>query len=198
MNWSVRQDAAWLAAVVASAMMLEMSCSTWSPLSARHPLLGKRVERPAEADPGQSSAAAPRCTVLLLWSPWCSACKKWLSLLDRLQRQAGSTSVVAIAAYGNREDVDRVLREYDISIPQVHDPDGAWLWTLKVEVIPRILVIDRSGHLIYASPDDADTAVIEGVFWHCAAESAEAACRRYSPVLQDCPSYHYCSSSKKS
>jgi len=152
-------------------MMFGISCAQWSPRSAKHPLLGEQVQRPTEADPGPSSTPAPRCTVLLLWSPWCATCKVWLSLLDRLQRQAGSTSVVGIAAHGTREDLDRVLQDYGIRIPQIHDPDGAWLRKLKVEAIPRLLVIDSSAQLIYASPDDADTAVVEGVFWHTAART---------------------------
>lgn len=160
----------WLAAAT--------TCAPWTPRSARHALLGVRLPRDLEAEVasalGPPRRPAPRCTLLFFWAPWCERCKPWLSSLDRLQTQVRTPVVLGVAVSSEREDVARVLRAYAVRMPQLVDADATWMRRLALDAVPRLVAVDGQGRLAYASPDEAELASLERVFWRCAATEQEA------------------------
>lgn len=161
-------------AFLALGAALACGCAGGLPRTAAHPLLGERLRAPtttgASPDCAPTSESFARPTVVLVWSPWCASCKVWLTAVDRFWRQGGASRVrlVGVPTGAERADVERVLVEYDVSFPQAHDSQGAWVAAAGLDSVPRLLILDRGGRLRYVSPDDADAADVDEACWRAA------------------------------
>lgn len=99
--------------------------------------------------PLRTAEYAGRILVVTFWASWCGPCLNEMSVLERLQREAGERlAVVSI----NIEDADRfesVRRMQRLSLTLAHDTDGSVRKAWGVGPIPHLFMIDHEGRIAY-------------------------------------------------
>ncbi len=145
-----------LLALTILASMGLMGCLQGIPVGGTHPFLGRAMSSNAQCGPNK--------TMLILWSPHCMTCKPWLAEVDRLWRQSDrTTSVRGIVCDGDETASQAVLSKYRIDFPQLVDTRDACTNRYGVKELPRLLVLDECGRLVYASPEDLKATDLERV-----------------------------------
>ena len=94
---------------------------------------------------------AGRTVVLNIWATWCAPCVKELPYFDRLARERGDVSVLALHSDLVTEDVEAFLAGLDCpSLPFAVDPDGEVTALLGGDaVLPRTVVVSPEGIVLY-------------------------------------------------
>lgn len=100
--------------------------------------------------------------LLAFYGSRCGQCGAQLAALDRLVGTYGSAGLAALAV--NVDDDQQAAKNYiaaqRVSLPMLLDPEKAVARTYRVDNLPMLLVIDRSGairhaHRNYRPADDA-------------------------------------------
>jgi peroxiredoxin len=115
---------------------------------------------------GQSRAAAQleaargsRPALVSLWATWCEACRTEFGALNRLDAEARDRGALVVGvAVGERADVaGRFAEAHGLRYAQIADEDFVLSDALGERRIPAILVLDRTGRIVYrgGALDDA-------------------------------------------
>lgn len=131
---------------------------------------GRRVEAPVAALPrlgedGTASLADFRGKVVLLnfWASWCKPCVKELPLLERTHRSISDRDALVLGV--NYKDItDDALafaRRYDLTFPNVRDPDGRFAEEYGSRAFPETFIIDRDGRVADRRRGPVDQAWID-------------------------------------
>lgn len=127
------------------------------------------VELPLVAGEGASegdrvSIAALRGQVVVLdfWAGWCGPCRQSIPALNKVHERYGDR----VAMFGinidegiSAERVQRDHRSFGAKFPSLHDVHGEARQAYRVQSLPMLVVIDRSGTIRWAEtgvPDPAD------------------------------------------
>ena len=133
--------------------------------------LGKPAQ-PIVADDWLNSSPLSRedlqgkVVVLVLWAPWCSACREDLGVLTELYRQYNNKDVVVLGytkLYGTYQDekmktgvippgqevalLNQFSKRHQLAFPIAVAYEGTYFESYDVTVIPTILFIDRQGDI---------------------------------------------------
>lgn len=107
------------------------------------------------------SLAANRGKVVVLdfWQSWCSPCLKALPELQRLHEgyQSKGFVMVGITNLGFEQDEQQIFearKRFDITYPQMTDYGEVSLDRYYSANVPRLVVIDRAGHIVDILSDD--------------------------------------------
>lgn len=138
-----------------------------------HPLLGQIIPLPGEnrerAVDSEYLKEMPirHTTMVIFWSPFCSACKTWLTQVDRLWRKVQNPPIDArgIVGHAESDDAMKIIQQYRIGFPQFLDRNGKWMMHLHLTTIPTIMLLDHYGRLQYVSSPEATLDKIEREFW---------------------------------
>lgn len=88
------------------------------------------------------------------WASWCGPCRMEMPVLIRFYRQthdSGSNfEILAISIDDNREDAQDAARAMKIPFPVLLDSGSHLADTYKVEGIPMLFVIDKSGKVSWS------------------------------------------------
>jgi peroxiredoxin len=102
--------------------------------------------------PVASGDFAGRLTALLFVSPKCSSCVVTLEELQALQSKADGNVVVVCQA--GAEDCQRMVRDYDLTVPVVADPDEELGKRYDITAPPTAVLISEGGHILqYGHPE---------------------------------------------
>lgn len=86
-----------------------------------------------------------RPVLVYFWATWCPVCRLEQSAIESL---AADHPVVGIAMQsGTAAEVVKYLREHDLKVPVVNDPDGAIAATWGVRATPTSFVVDSQGRI---------------------------------------------------
>lgn len=118
-----------------------------------------RVSKPAPAfalrqqDGGALALADERGKVVLLhfWATWCVACRHEMPQIEQLWRRYRDDGLVVLGINvdrGNLTGVRNFVRERDLSLPIVLDPEGTVRNRYEVRALPTSYLIDRNGKII--------------------------------------------------
>ena len=113
---------------------------------------------------------------LNLWATWCGPCVEELPRFQALQERYGEEiAVLAVHASPVTEDVSAFLAERGLTLPAAVDKDGA-VWTLAGggDALPRTLVLDREGRVIWNQIGSVTPEALEALYRR-AAEAAPPA-----------------------
>jgi thiol-disulfide isomerase/thioredoxin len=99
------------------------------------------------------AAAAGKVTLVTFWATWCDACRAEMPALNRLADHAAAHGgeVIGVAVGESRATVTDFLRSTELHYPQLTDETYGLFDTLGGEQrIPRTLVLDRSGAIVFS------------------------------------------------
>jgi thiol-disulfide isomerase/thioredoxin len=117
-------------------------------------------------DPGSVKMAELRGKVVVLdfWATWCTPCAQMAPLLDQVGHMfSGSQDIVFLAA--NTDDDQSRVAPYLAK----HKVPGTLVYTdglddaLKVESLPTVIVLDRSGKVVYRGEGFTPDGFVEGL-----------------------------------
>jgi cytochrome c biogenesis protein CcmG/thiol:disulfide interchange protein DsbE len=112
--------------------------------------LGRRLDGPL--GDGRLSLAELRGSpvVVNFWASWCDPCRKEAPLLEDSWRSARSTGVVFLGLnmQDARSDARRFIREFEVSYPNVREPDDATARAWGTTGLPETYFLSRDGRVV--------------------------------------------------
>jgi hypothetical protein len=124
-------------------------------------------------DPVKPADLSGKPALLVNWASWNLASVRALSIAQKMADQYGPQGLVVVGIHHAQgwDAADKIAKEKGAKFPIAHDT-GAYRKAVKIDHEPEYFVIDRAGHLRYASVSagSVDEAVSEVV-----AETAAAA-----------------------
>jgi hypothetical protein len=99
--------------------------------------------------------------VLAFFAEPVARCVDQIDVLERLRSRFGDVQFAAVAIRGDRDDVQRLVRDHGWGMPVGHDRDGAVANVYAVAVCPQITFISRGGEAtgtVFGSQDEAQLA----------------------------------------
>ena len=93
-----------------------------------------------------------RVALVAVWATWCEACAAEFESLARLSDRAGTHGavVLAVAVGEKRTTVAEFVARRGLRYPQLVDEEFRLADALGQNRVPTTLVIDRSGHIVFA------------------------------------------------
>jgi thiol-disulfide isomerase/thioredoxin len=89
--------------------------------------------------------------VINFWASWCTACINELPELEELKRKhAGSHAFFAVNAGEKKIKIKKFLKKYNFSYKILLDKGRVFSKKTGVEELPRTLVIDQNGKVIFS------------------------------------------------
>jgi len=115
--------------------------------------------------PVDLAALKGKVVVLDFWAPWCAPCKHEMPVLDKLAKKLGPDVVVlGVLVDPDLDGARAVLSRLQIGYPQVEDDRRAASQAFSVNVLPTLVVIDKSGIVRsyrtgYSPEEDVEAAI---------------------------------------
>lgn len=86
--------------------------------------------------------------VVNLWASWCGPCRVEAPLLARAARRYADVRFLGVDSKDGAGPAKAFIRRYEMSYPNLFDPDGAIADALGLRGYPTTYVFDRRGKLI--------------------------------------------------
>ncbi len=143
------------------ALVLSLAACEGKPQPADGPARAADVVNPAPEYRGRTLDGAPfdlashRGTVVLLnvWATWCEPCKTEMPELQALHARHGADgfTVIGISPDAIRlaGEVRRLVGEFRLTYPNVHDPQNTVSQIFKVRGYPTSILIGRDGGMLW-------------------------------------------------
>lgn len=100
---------------------------------------------------GVDSVRAGKAALVSFWAPWCDSCVAELDALNRLDdraRQSGGL-VIGVAVGETPESAAAFAQSHKLRYTQLVDEDYKLTDALGQRRVPTILVVDRTGQVVY-------------------------------------------------
>jgi peroxiredoxin len=101
---------------------------------------------------GVDSVRAGKVALVSFWAPWCDSCVAEVDALNRLDdraRQSGGL-VIGVAVGETPDHAAAFARSHKLTYSQLVDEEYKLTDALGQRRIPTILVVDRTGHVVYS------------------------------------------------
>jgi peroxiredoxin len=117
--------------------------------------------------PVKAADVSGKPVLVVNWASWNPASVRALSLAQKMADQFGDKGLVVIGIHHAQgwDAAEKTAKDKGAKFPIAHDKDGAYHKALKIDHEPEYFVMDRAGHLRYASvaAGSVDEAVAEVV-----------------------------------
>ena len=100
---------------------------------------------------------------MVFWAPWSIPCRKYIPVLDGLQKKfAGKLAVVGVTSESEAEVAD--MAEPKIGFASMLDPEAKFRATVGVTSVPYVMLVDPQGVVRYQGHPAAITEKqVEGI-----------------------------------
>jgi peroxiredoxin len=92
--------------------------------------------------------------VTTFWASWCGPCRMELPVLVKFYRQThqadSNFEILAISVDSTKDDAQGAAKTLKLPFPVLLDLDGRASKSYKVDAIPTLFVIDKSGKVIFS------------------------------------------------
>lgn len=89
-----------------------------------------------------------RPTVVNLWATWCQPCRQEMPILQAAHRRYGAgVQFLGVNTKDRPEWAAEFLQEVDVTYPEVFDPDGRLMRSLRSPGLPVTVVLDAEGRI---------------------------------------------------
>jgi peroxiredoxin len=107
----------------------------------------------ANGEPVKAADFSGKPALVVNWATWNPASVRSLSVAQRMADQFAAQGLIVIGVHHAQgwDTAEKVAKERGAKFPIVHDSAGAYRKALKIDHEPQYFVIDRAGHLRYAS-----------------------------------------------
>jgi thiol-disulfide isomerase/thioredoxin len=95
------------------------------------------------------AAAQAGPLVVHFWATWCPVCRLELDNIADLQPEHPVISVAMMS--GSDEEIVAYLRDKDVSLPVIPDPQGSIARTWGVSGVPATFVLDEKGMIRFVA-----------------------------------------------
>lgn len=99
-----------------------------------------------------------QASVFIFFAPECPLSENYTLQTNELSREFSSDGIsfhaVVTGTYYSREEIDLFIRQYDLQIPVLLDPNKELADLLRPTVTPEAFVIDKAGSIIYSGAID--------------------------------------------
>lgn len=121
-------------------------CGAEPPVDFRVPALGGGLVGPGDF--------AGRVVVLDFWATWCVPCRAQAMVLESLYDELQGPDVEFLAVnVGEEEELVRdFVRDRPFTYPVLIDPKDTLMPALGIEMLPTVMVLDRSGRAVFSRP----------------------------------------------
>jgi cytochrome c biogenesis protein CcmG/thiol:disulfide interchange protein DsbE len=118
---------------------------------------------------GEKPAIEGKLVLVVFWAPWSIPCRKYIPILDGLQKKfAGKLAVVGVTSESEAEVVD--MTEPKAGFASMLDPDAKFSTSVGVTSIPYMMLVDPKGVVRYQGHPAAITETQVGGILSKAAE----------------------------
>ena len=120
---------------------------------------------PALSGNGHTTLAAYRGKVVLLnfWASWCVPCQAEAPLMERAERELAPHDATVLGVSWQDPAVDslRFVKQYGLTYPNYHDPNGDLVSAFGTHQVPESFVINRQGEIEDISRGEIETAFVK-------------------------------------
>ena len=112
---------------------------------------------------GEKPALEGKVVLVVFWAPWSIPCRKYIPVLDGLQKKfAGKLAVVGVTSESEAEVAD--MAEPKIGFAFMLDPEAKFRATVGVTSVPYVMLVDPQGVVRYQGHPAAITEKqVEGI-----------------------------------
>jgi thiol-disulfide isomerase/thioredoxin len=117
---------------------------------------------------GQTFAwdTAPRPLLVHFWATWCPVCRMQQGTINGLARQ-GNVVTVALSS-GDASEILGYLREHDLDLPVLSDPQGVIAARWAVAGVPTSFVVDADDTIRFVTSGYTTGAGLRSRLWAAA------------------------------
>ncbi len=140
--------------------LLAVGCSSEPPLKNAPDYSVERVEKPITKV--KLSSLRGKVVLIDFWATWCGPCKMTMPAIDRLYKTYKSKGLEVMAISSEKRAVVRAFwPEMGVSYPSYVDVSMEASGAYNVDIIPRVVVVDRKGKIVYDEAGVRSERVLE-------------------------------------
>jgi cytochrome c biogenesis protein CcmG/thiol:disulfide interchange protein DsbE len=89
-----------------------------------------------------------------VWASWCTPCREESPTLERFYEEHRKRDfvVLGVDTQDLSGDALKFVREYGVTYPQLHDPEGDYADDLGTTGVPESFLVDPQGQLVLHRP----------------------------------------------
>ena len=132
---------------------------------------------PTLADPNKTVALSDlkgKPVFINFWASWCGPCKQEMPDLQKVyekNKDKVTFYTINLTGQDDAKKADAFLKQYNITIPTLIDPDGKGMKLYKVISVPSSFVIDANGVVAEKRPGSMAEAEMQGLIDRVLAKS---------------------------
>ena len=96
----------------------------------------------------QFNVSEGRPLIIHFWATWCPTCKIEASNIESISKEYQVLTVAVNS--GSNNDINKYLKERNLSFSVMNDRDGLFAKRFKVEAFPTTFIYDSSGKLKFS------------------------------------------------
>jgi cytochrome c biogenesis protein CcmG, thiol:disulfide interchange protein DsbE len=111
------------------------------------------------------------------WASWCGPCKQEMPDLQRVyekNKDKVTFYTINLTGQDDAQKADAFLKQYNITIPALIDPDNKGMKSYKVLSVPSSFVIDANGVVAEKRPGSMPEAEMQGMIDRTLAKQAKS------------------------
>ena len=100
-------------------------------------------------------------TLINAWASWCIPCRQEAPVLEQAAARHPGVRFIGINVRDANQEALQFLREFEVSYPNIDDPDDHAWRAFQLTGVPESFLIDASGRIVYHENGPFTTTSIE-------------------------------------